>query len=339
MEVSTAKRKQSSQLFRRYVRSLVWRSILFACGVYFFLCDRFQLTLDNLGPVGGFNFIDLASIAILVDFASKFSSRAKISIGSLKQYDYFQIPTKNTLGGNFDALLQRISDVVAQGRIKVDSWHSHPKENIEYRLEEARATLLNAKDDVVKELRHIAHDVDFMRALSFDESDLDTNSQARHLLRMRRLKEILPVAFFWILLNAVVAVIAIAMGWMSASFAALWVLFYFWFDMMCVVLWCPLQVFFMRNRCCATCQIFNWDAVMVATPMFFALNVVTGAFIVLSLIILLRWELKAFFCPERFAEETNASLSCTNCTEQLCYIRGKVGVYEKDDELEEALRA
>ena len=338
MNQATRKRKQTSRLFRHYVHSLIWRTVLFVSGIFFYVYDRFQLTLENLGPAGGFNFIDLAGLAILIDLATKFSSRANISIGSLKQYEYFQIPTKNTLGGNLNAFLQRISDVIANGRIKADSWHSHPKENIEHRLEEVREMLLNAKDDVVKELRHIAHDVDFMRALSFEESDLDTNSTARHLLRVRRLKEILPVAFFWIILNVVVAVVAFAMGWMSPSFAALWALFYFWFDMICVVLWCPLQVIFMRNRCCATCQIFNWDAIMVTTPLFFALNWVTGALIVLSLIILVRWEVKAFFCPERFAEETNASLLCSNCTEQLCYLRGKVDVYEKDDELEEAFR-
>lgn len=332
-------RKMPTRMFMHYVRSLVIRTVLFACGIYFFVCDRFQLTLENLGIAGGFNFIDFVGIALLFDFVSKFSSRAHISIGSLKQYEFFQIPTKNTFGGSLDAVLKRISEMIETGRIKADSWHSHPKENIEQRLEEVRTVLFEAKDGVSKELRHIAHDVDFMRALPFNESDLDSNSKARHLLRMRRLKEILPVAFFWILLNVIVAVVAYAMGWMSPSFAALWVLFYFWFDMVCVVLWCPLQIIFMRNRCCATCQIFNWDAIMVATPMLFALNVFTGAFFALSLVILLRWEVKAFFYPERFAEETNASLSCANCSEQLCLIRGKVGVYEKDVELEEAFRA
>ena len=57
---------------------------------------------------------------------------------------------------------------------------------------------MGAKEDVSREVRHIARDLDVMRALPFDDSDLDVNSQARYILRMRRAKEIVPVAMFWV---------------------------------------------------------------------------------------------------------------------------------------------
>lgn len=336
-QVQHIKSRHATWMFKKYCVNLAVRTALLGLGVYFFICDITQLAIENVGLVNGFNFIDAAFLFVLYDFLTKFTSRAKISIGSLKQYKFFQIPTKNTVGGTIDAFLSRVSEVVKTGILRTDKIHIHPKEGIQNTVEETRSRLINAKDDVSRELRHIARDLDLMRALPFNDSDLDVNSQARHVLRMRRLKEILPVAVFWVLLTALVGIFLIYMGWMSSEVVALWMLFFFWFDMVCVVLWCPLQVIFMRNRCCATCQIFNWDAIMVATPLIFAWCWQAAILFIIGAVVLLRWEVRAFFHPERFAEETNASLSCGNCKEQLCFLRGKIGFSNKDEKLEEAL--
>lgn len=336
-QVQHTKSRHATWMFKKYCVNLAVRTVLLGLGIYFCICDRAQLTIENVGLAHGFNFIDAVFLFVLYDFLTKFTSRAKISIGSLKQYKFFQVPTKNTVGGTIDAFLNRVSEVVKTGILRTDKIHIHPKKGIQNTIEETRSRLINVKDDVSRELRHIARDLDLMRALPFDDSDLDVNSQARHVLRMRRLKEILPVAVFWIFLTAVVGIFLIQMGWMSSEAVALWMLFFFWFDMVCVVLWCPLQVIFMRNRCCATCQIFNWDAIMVATPLIFAWSWQAALLLILGAVILLRWEIRAFFHPERFAEETNASLSCANCKEQLCYFRGKIGFGLKDEKLEEAL--
>ena len=136
---------------------------------------------------------------MLYDFLTKFTSRAKISIGSLKQYKFFpNSPPKNTTGGTKETLFKRISEVITSGKIRSEQIHIHPKENIQSSIEEARRIVLGAKEDVSREVRHIARDLDVMRALPFDDSDLDVNSQARHILRMRRAKEIVPVAIFWV---------------------------------------------------------------------------------------------------------------------------------------------
>lgn len=336
-QVQHSQPRRATWMFKKYCINLAVRTVLFGLGIYFFVCDKTQLALENVGLAHGLNFVDVAFVFVLYDFLTKFSSRARISIGSLKQYKFFQIPTKNTVGGSIDAFLNRISEIIKEGAIRADRIHEHPREDIQKTIDEVRNNLLNAKDDVSREVRHIARDLDLMRALSFDDSDLDVNSQARHVLRMRRLREIMPVAIFWILLTAFVGIFLIHMGWMSSVTVVLWMLFFFWFDMVCVVLWCPLQVIFMKNRCCATCQIFNWDAIMVATPLIFAWSWQAAILLIVSVVVLLRWEVRAFFHPERFAEETNASLSCANCKEQLCFLRGKIGFGSKDEELEEAL--
>lgn len=329
--------RKATWMFKKYGINLVLRTILFALGIYYFIADKAQLTIQNIGLSEGLNFIDIAFLFVLYDFLTKFTSRAKISIGSLKQYKFFQIPTKNTTGGTKETLFKRISEVITSGKIRSEQIHIHPKENIQSSIEEARRIVLGAKEDVSREVRHIARDLDVMRALPFDDSDLDVNSQARHILRMRRAKEIVPVAIFWVVFTALVGAVLFWLGWMSSEVVALWMLFFFWFDMVCVVLWCPLQLIFMKNRCCATCQIFNWDALMVATPLVFAWSWQAAILLFLGLIVLLRWELRAFFYPERFAEETNASLSCTNCKEQLCYLRGKIGFPYKDEKFEQAI--
>jgi len=47
---------------------------------------------------------------------------------------------------------------------------------------------------------------------------------------------------------------------------------------------------------------------------------VLGALLVLlSVLLLIRWELTVWLRPERFSEAVNDSLSCANCSEKLCH--------------------
>ena len=92
-------------------------------------------------------------------------------------------------------------------------------------------------------------------------------------------------------------------------------------DIVCILFYCPFQSWLMHNRCCTTCQIFNWDAIMAVTPLMFAPSWYSAVLVALALVVLLRWEISAFVYPERFFEETNASLSCANCRDKLCKLR------------------
>ena len=89
-------------------------------------------------------------------------------------------------------------------------------------------------------------------------------------------------------------------------------------DMICILFFCPFQTWFLKNKCCSTCRIYNWDYAMMFTPLFFVQKTYTWSLLVLSIALLIRWELTFFRHPERFSEKTNDYLRCQNCTEKLC---------------------
>jgi hypothetical protein len=126
---------------------------------------------------------------------------------------------------------------------------------------------------------------------------------------------------FWVAFNVAVGLLLDRYGLFNERTALIWTLFYFVFDMICVVLWCPLQLVLMRNRCCTTCQIFNWDGIMTVTPLLAVGCWFSWILILLATVVLVRWEFAFLRHPERFDERTNASLQCANCTDKLCYLR------------------
>ncbi len=89
-------------------------------------------------------------------------------------------------------------------------------------------------------------------------------------------------------------------------------------DMICILFFCPFQSWFLKNKCCSACRIYNWDYAMMFTPLVFIWNRYTWSLLVLSIGLLLRWEITFYLHPERFSEKTNAYLRCANCTEKLC---------------------
>ena len=88
-------------------------------------------------------------------------------------------------------------------------------------------------------------------------------------------------------------------------------------DLICVLIWCPFRLI-LKNRCCTTCRIFNWDHVMMFSPLIFIPSFYSWSLVGLSLIILLIWELAILVHPERFWEFSNDALKCANCTDKLC---------------------
>ena len=93
--------------------------------------------------------------------------------------------------------------------------------------------------------------------------------------------------------------------------------FFYVCDLICVLIWCPFRLI-MKNKCCTTCRIFNWDHLMMFSPLifvggFFAISLVSMAFMAWLI-----WELCVMLYPERFWEMTNLSLQCCECTDKLC---------------------
>lgn len=94
--------------------------------------------------------------------------------------------------------------------------------------------------------------------------------------------------------------------------------FYAVCDMICVLFWCPLQLYFMKNRCCVTCRIYNWDYIMMVTPLIAINSIYSVIMVVAALALFLHWEINYKRHPERYAKNTNGCLDCKNCNEKIC---------------------
>lgn len=88
-------------------------------------------------------------------------------------------------------------------------------------------------------------------------------------------------------------------------------------DLICVLVWCPFRLM-MRNRCCTTCRIFNWDHLMMFSPMLFINSFFARSLLLMSVAVFLLWEAYTLLYPERFWDHSNAALQCVNCTDKLC---------------------
>ena len=88
-------------------------------------------------------------------------------------------------------------------------------------------------------------------------------------------------------------------------------------DLICVLIWCPFRLL-MKTRCCTTCRIFNWDHLMMFSPLIFMGGFYAWSLVALALLAWLVWELCVMLYPERFWDQSNAALKCSECTDKLC---------------------
>ena len=125
------------------------------------------------------------------------------------------------------------------------------------------------------------------------------------------------VALIWIVFNGVFGALHMA-GILDDGEMLLLCAAYSVCDMICILFFCPFQSWFLKNKCCSTCRIYNWDYAMMFTPLFFVRRSYSWSLLALSVALLLRWEITFYRHPERFSEKTNAYLRCENCSEKLC---------------------
>lgn len=124
------------------------------------------------------------------------------------------------------------------------------------------------------------------------------------------------VFIIWVLLNAVIGVLYYS-NIINKILLFMFSVFFYVCDLICVLIWCPFRLI-MKNKCCTTCRIFNWDHLMMFSPLIFC-----GGFFAISLIVMaflswFIWEICILLYPERFSKMTNIALRCTNCTDKLC---------------------
>lgn len=142
------------------------------------------------------------------------------------------------------------------------------------------------------------------------------NYQALREYIITTTKAAYKVFILWCLLLAVIGALYFTGILTKPMLFLISVLFYVC-DLICVLIWCPFRLM-MKTRCCTTCRIFNWDHLMMFSPMVFM-----GGFYAISLVLIaflawLTWELCIMMYPERFWDKSNLALKCSQCTDKLC---------------------
>ena len=147
--------------------------------------------------------------------------------------------------------------------------------------------------------------------------------------KLQSWKRTVAVVSAWLLLNSVIGILYYT-HIIDSGILVLISLAYGVCDMICILFFCPFQTWFMKNRCCTDCRIYNWDFAMMFTPFIFIPSLYTWSLLALSLILLLRWEITLRVHPERFSTHTNACISCQNCTEKLCRHKKQLQQFIRD---------
>ena len=130
-------------------------------------------------------------------------------------------------------------------------------------------------------------------------------------------RDTLKIGAVWFLLVAVIGILYFT-GIIGRNMLLLFSVAFYVCDLICVLFWCPFRVWFMKNRCCTTCRIFNWDHMMMFSPIVFVPGFFTWSLCAGALIVLAIWEVSFALHPERFYEGSHEALKCSNSPDQLC---------------------
>ncbi len=139
------------------------------------------------------------------------------------------------------------------------------------------------------------------------------------------------VALIWVVFNAVFGALYM-LDIFDKGIMFLLCVAYSVCDMICILFFCPFQSWLLKNKCCGSCRIYNWDYAMMFTPLFFIRGLFTWSLLFLAVALLVRWEITFYKFPERFSENTNRYLECANCAEKLCVHKKQLGSLRKQIE-------
>jgi len=131
-------------------------------------------------------------------------------------------------------------------------------------------------------------------------------------------KGALIALLFWVILNSLFFIGHHTISWMDDRFMVCLAAFYGVCDIICILFFCPFQAWMMHNRCCTTCRIYDWDYLMICTPLLGLRNALAISACVLAAYIFLHWEYTYHRHKEWFFESSNCALKCGQCQEHLC---------------------
>ena len=124
------------------------------------------------------------------------------------------------------------------------------------------------------------------------------------------------VMVIWIMLTALTSGLHVY-GIIDTGLMVVISTFFYVCDLICVLIWCPFRLI-MKNKCCTTCRIFNWDHLMMFLPIVALNSFYSWTLVIFSFLIWIVWEICVFVYPERFWENSNMALKCSECTDKLC---------------------
>ena len=84
-------------------------------------------------------------------------------------------------------------------------------------------------------------------------------------------------------------------------------------DYICIMLWCPFRDLFLKNKCCNTCRISNWDRLMKFALLLFIPSFYSISIFVMGLLVFIVWEISYTLNPQYFFPLSNEALRCTEC--------------------------
>jgi len=124
------------------------------------------------------------------------------------------------------------------------------------------------------------------------------------------------VMLIWVALTIIMSALHLS-GLIDTGIMILTATFFYLCDLICVLIWCPFRLI-MHNKCCTTCRIFNWDHLMMFLPIIAVNSFFSWSLVIFSLTVWIVWEVCVFTYPERFWENSNMALRCSECTDKLC---------------------
>lgn len=142
------------------------------------------------------------------------------------------------------------------------------------------------------------------------------NEQALRQYIVSTTKAAYKVMLLWVALLAALGVLHYT-GVIGDSILFLISVTFYVCDLICVLIWCPFRLI-LQNNCCTTCRIFNWDHLMMFTPMLFIRGFFSISLLIFALAVWLVWEICVMLYPERFWVHSNKALRCSECTDKLC---------------------
>lgn len=151
----------------------------------------------------------------------------------------------------------------------------------------------------------------FIEVPNYNPSKLKKTAQHNN-----RIAIIIFVLYFGMILG--IGLLYLNVSWFDRKYLYLVFFILNFSDYFCIMLWCPFRNWFLKNSCCTTCRISNWDRIMKFSILIFIPNIFTITIFIIGTLIFIYWEYHHFVHPERFYRISNQTLWCTNCDKITC---------------------